>query len=669
MPRPERPVPPPGEGDEAPPLITLRAMLLGLVTIAGTFYYIIQIAQKQGSGTYVQSQYPMSAFMPFVLWLFVNAALALILPRLSLRRGEMLTIFCMTWVVAVTPMWINFWASLLSAPTYFADDENRWADILFGHLPWEVFVPPTSRVVDNLWNGLPEGMSVPWDGWVETVVEWLGATGAATVFGYCLLVVFRHQWQENEKLPYPLAQLPRDLTAGFEQKRRLPKLFRSRLFWIGFAVVVLPQIHNIVTYFVPGLPTFGLFWDYYRYWFDHGLVYGFIRVMPLILMVVYLCPVHILGSIVIFHVLATFKMGLIRRYGAPDIGFASTDMRLFLWTESHGALVFVGLWSIWIARRHLRGIWRQVLSGEGDQREVLSYRMALVGLVVSGLYVVGWAVSMGVSLPMAVGSFGLMVIAYFVTVKMVAASGIALSLPPAGLPEGGCLLPGAGRFDLRAGAAAGALQGFHQLCLSGPLHHSGVAGDRAPPADFLPETAAGVGGRGGAGELPGGIRRCPVGPARPGLHRGGSDLSVAQDHMGVQRPGPPHQQSHRAQPGQMGPVVGWFFGGGGPHPAAQPLPLAAPPSHRPDRADDAHGVVVLDQLPADPDHQGVASAFRGDQGLPGGQALLLWSGGGLRDRGGALHHRGHDLVSHLGPPGALVVIRAGLGQPGACSAG
>ena len=429
-PGPERPVPPPGEGDEAPPLITLRAMLLGLGTIAGTFYYIIQIAQKQGSGTYVQSQYPMSAFMPFVLWLFVNAALALILPRLSLRRGEMLTIFSMTWVVAVTPMWINFWASLLSAPTYFADDENRWADILFGHLPWEVFLPPTSRVVDNLWNGLPQGMAVPWDGWVETVVEWLGATGAATVFGYCLLVVFRHQWQENEKLPYPLAQLPRDLTAGFEQKRRLPKIFQSRLFWIGFAVVILPQIHNIVTYFVPGLPTFGLFWDYYRYWFDHGLVYGFIRVMPLILMVVYLCPVHILGSIVIFHVLATFKMGLIRRYGAPDIGFASTDMRLFLWTESHGALVFVGLWSIWIARRHLRGIWRQVLSGEGDQREVLSYRMALVGLVVSGLYVVGWAVSMGVSLPMAVGSFGLMVIAYFVTVKMVAASGIAYLYPP-----------------------------------------------------------------------------------------------------------------------------------------------------------------------------------------------------------------------------------------------
>ena len=430
VPRPERTLHPPEEGDATPPLITLRALLLGLVTIAGTFYYIIQIAQKQGSGTYVQSQYPMSAFMPFVLWLFVNAALALILPRLSLRRGEMLTIFSMTWVVAVTPMWINFWASLVSAPSYFADEENRWADILFGHLPWQVFVPPTSRVVDNLWNGLPQGMAVPWDGWVGTVVQWLGATGAATVFGYCLLVVFRHQWQENEKLPYPLAQLPRDLTAGFEQKRRLPQIFRSKLFWIGFAVVIVPQIHNIVTYFVPGLPTFGLFWNYYRYWFDHGLVYGFIRVMPLILMVVYLCPVHILGSIVIFHGLATFKMGLIRRYGAPDVGFASTDMRLFLWTESHGALVFVGLWSVWIARRHLLGIWRQVRSGEGDKGEVASYRMALVGLVASGLYVVGWAVSMGVSLPMAVGSFGLMVIAFFVTVKMVAASGIAYLYPP-----------------------------------------------------------------------------------------------------------------------------------------------------------------------------------------------------------------------------------------------
>ena len=405
-------------------------MILGLATIGATFYYIIQIAQKQGSGTYVQSQYPMSAFMPFVLWIFANAALALIWPRMSLRRGEMLTLFCMTWVVAVTPMWINFWASLLSAPTYFADAENQWAEILFGYLPWDVFVPPNSRVIDYLWQGMPEGMSVPWDGWVGTVAQWLGVTGAATVFGYCLLIVFRHQWQENEKLPYPMAQLPQDLTAGFEQQRRLPQIFHSRLFWLGFAVVFVPQLHNIATYFVPGLPTFGLFWQYYRYSFEHGLVYGFIRVMPLILMVVYLCPVHILGSIVIFHLLASFKQGLIRRYGGPDIGFGSTDSRLFLWTESHGALVFVGLWSIWIARGHLRQIWRQVRSGVGDRREVLCYRLALLGLLVSALYVVGWAVSIGVSLPMAVGSFTLMVLAYLVTVKLVAASGIAYLYPP-----------------------------------------------------------------------------------------------------------------------------------------------------------------------------------------------------------------------------------------------
>ena len=662
-PPPKQPFHPSGESDRTPPLITLRAIILGLLTIAATFYYIIQIAQKQGSGTYVQSQYPMSAFMPFVLWLFANTALALIWPRLSLRRGEMLTLFCMTWVVAVTPMWINFWASLLSAPTYFADAENQWAETLFGYLPWDVFVPPSSRVIDNLWQGLPEGMPVPWDGWVGTVAQWLGVTGAATAFGYCLLIVFRHQWQENEKLPYPLAQLPQDLTAGFEQQRRLPQIFRSKLFWLGFAVVFLPQLHNIGTYFIPGLPTFGLFWQYYRYSFEHGLVYGFIRVMPLILMVVYLCPVHILGSIVIFHVLATFKQGLIRRYGAPDIGFGSTDSRLFLWTESHGALVFVGLWSIWIARGHLRQIWRQVRSGAGDRREVLSYRLALLGMVVSALYVVGWAVSIGVSLSMAVGSFTLMVLAYLVTVKLVAASGIAYIYPPRVYLKGEAFflelvgsiyVPTRRLVPFKIFTSYAFLGHFTIPAWPAMAHLLRIFSLRRQPGWVTAAVLI---------SFPVGFVVAFMGAAGPSLSRGRSDLPVAENHLGVRRSGPPDQQPHCAQPGQVGSVGGRFSRGGCPHPVAKPLSLVTSPSHRPDCSADPHGLVVLDQLPLDLDHQGIAPAFRRGEDLPGRQAVLLRAGDRLRHWSGALNGGGHDMVSDRRPPCALVVKRSDFLDP------
>ena len=53
--------------EETAPLITLRALILGTLTIAAMFYYIIQVAERLGLGSYVHSQYPMAAFIPFVL--------------------------------------------------------------------------------------------------------------------------------------------------------------------------------------------------------------------------------------------------------------------------------------------------------------------------------------------------------------------------------------------------------------------------------------------------------------------------------------------------------------------------------------------------------------------------------------------------------------------------
>ena len=81
-----------------PPLITLRALILGVLTIFGVFYYLIcEVGHGSGSGSYVRSQFPMVAFMPFVLWIFINTALKRVWPRLALRRGELLTIFSMLW--------------------------------------------------------------------------------------------------------------------------------------------------------------------------------------------------------------------------------------------------------------------------------------------------------------------------------------------------------------------------------------------------------------------------------------------------------------------------------------------------------------------------------------------------------------------------------------------
>ena len=96
--------------------------------------------------------------------------------------------------------------------------------------------------------------------------------------------------------------------------------------------------------------------------------------------------------------------------------------------ESYGAMLFIGLWSIWLARGHLRQVWQQVRSGEGDRGEVARYRLAYVGLLISAIYVVSWAVGLGVSVPLALCVFVVMFLTYLVLIKLIAATGCAYLL-------------------------------------------------------------------------------------------------------------------------------------------------------------------------------------------------------------------------------------------------
>lgn len=417
------------------PQITARAIVLGALTIAANFYYIVNVGQRLGIGSYVHSQFPMATFMPFVLWLFLNTALRALWPRVALSRGEMLTLFSMLWVVGTIPQlgWMTYWTSIVGAPSYFATAENQWEELFFDYLPWHVFANASPRVVDPFWFGLSEGASIPWDGWIGAIGQWLGVSMAMVVFGFCLIALFHKQWVEAEKLTFPLAQMPLDLTQGFEGKR-WPELFCKPVFWIGFALVFLPILYNIATYFALGLPPIEFYWKFY----DLNLTPDFfltVRILPLIMAVTYLCPVDILGSMIFFHLLAALKIALMKRTGFSIGGFAvgaagqQPEAQNIIYMESYGALVFIGLWSIWLARRHLREVWHQVRSGQGEPRQVALYRLALAGLILSALSVIGWGVQLGMSLPVAIGGFLLMTLTYFVVAKLVAATGFAYLLP------------------------------------------------------------------------------------------------------------------------------------------------------------------------------------------------------------------------------------------------
>ena len=413
------------------PIITVKAMVLGVATVAATFLYLIHIGQGYRVGSYVHSLFPMAVFMPFVIWLFLNLLLRVIAPSAALGQGELLTIFCMLWIVGTLPQlgWMTYWTSIMAAPSYFASAENNWSEAFFDVLPWHVFAETSSHVIEPFWFGLPEGMAIPWGAWIPAIAHWLGVSVAMVMFGYCLFALFHKHWSEGEKLAFPIAQLPLDLTRGFGTSERIPSIFRSGRLWIGFSIVFIPILYNIATYFSPGMLPLQIYWEAYRIEFSNDFTFT-VRILPLILGITYLCPVDILGSLVIFHLIAKVKMWVMTRLGVM-VGSEGQPLPIseILYLESYGALVFVGLWSIWLARSHLRWVGRLVWRGEGPERQTRVYRIVVAGLLLSAAYIIAWCVGLGMSVPLATGSLLLMTLSYFVTAKLLAATGFAYLLP------------------------------------------------------------------------------------------------------------------------------------------------------------------------------------------------------------------------------------------------
>ena len=413
--------------EDAQPHITLRGFVLGLLSIAATFYFIKRVSV---SGHFSMSQFPMAVFIPFVLWLFLNILLKLIVPALALRKGELLTILIMLWVVGAVPAWLGYWVLILASPTYYASAENGYVEAFFDYLPWHVFPIAKESVIDPFFLGLPEGAPIPWEAWTTPVLQWLGVSMAMVIFGLCVTVLFQRQWEQNEKLTFPLAQVPLDLLRE-RTNRILPALFYSNLFWIGFAVSILPILYNIITFFTPGLIELDFLTRYTRVRFGESASIK-LRYMPIVMTFTYLCPVDILGSLVLFHLLGTLKVGMINQFGfsVGETGQQIVSERISF-MESYGALMFIAVWAIWVARRHLRTTWRMArgLGDSGDKKMAGIYRLAWAGLILSALYVVGWGTNLGMSPILAATTFLLMSLTFFATSKLIAATGFAYLMP------------------------------------------------------------------------------------------------------------------------------------------------------------------------------------------------------------------------------------------------
>ena len=410
--------------------ITVRAVMLGILTIALMTIYITHFAWNM-----IKNYMPVSALIPFVAWVGINAILKLAAPKRALSRTEMLTIFFMVWLVGNLPTtgWAGYLLGNISAPVHLASPENRVGDVIAPLLPDWLFMQKSPVVIGQLYGGLEPNTAIPWQPWIRPLFWWTAACLAVVMAGFFCSVLFFKQWHEKERLTFPMATFPTEMLRE-EPGYRLPVVFHAPLFWVGFGFSTFVICWNIAGYFVHTLPHIPIFDLARQMAINIGYHYPnyFLRMQPLIMGLAYLCPLDLLFSFWFYNALNILKEGLMNQTGVTVglQGQQATPAEI-LGFESHGALVFLVAWSLWVSRNHLKNTLECALTNNraADDGTPVTYRTAWLGLAASVIFLAGWCLAAGMELWATIVQLILMFIALFGVAKYAAATGFTFLSP------------------------------------------------------------------------------------------------------------------------------------------------------------------------------------------------------------------------------------------------
>ena len=314
---------------------------------------------------------------------------------------------------------------------YRATAENLVMETFSDTIPdWLVAYDPKGPPRQRIAKDYSEGNAfVVWPLWLGPLLSWSGLLALVYVCFFCIAVILRRQWQDNEKLVFPLTTLPLTL---IDSKQSRP-FFRDRLMWAGFAVpTVLYLVNGLHANFppVPGLTTRIVINDYLttRPW--NAIQYTPINLSVEAIGFFYFLSGDLLLSLWVFYVYGRiFDMVLVQ------MGFQSPTMNahnpsVFSGYQSMGAHFVLFIYLVYVAWPHLSRVARTLFKpdrdlDDGPEQEVIPYRWAVWGLVLSFLGSLAWLRTTGLDWGFATVQMGMYIfLICFILGRLVSEAGI-----------------------------------------------------------------------------------------------------------------------------------------------------------------------------------------------------------------------------------------------------
>ena len=404
----------------------VRVLGVGLLLVLVINTSDTYITNAVGSSLLSLEHFPIILMMLYLPLIFLFNPLLRRLGGRGLSREELVAVMVIGLVGSSIPSLIRDVMRYITSPFYFASAENQWPDYVLPYLPrWAIVGAdsPDAYAARMFYEGLRPGESIVWAAWVVPLFWWSAFIGVILFATVAIAVVLRRQWDEYERLPFPMPEVVASLARGAEPVaggRALPRLLRNPLFLTGAAIPFAVIAWNGVQYFYPTWPVLGLM-DYGRVGISRDFPDLYYKFDFYVIGFAYFTSTEILLSIWVFHILAILQIGISQRLGVAINADAGQSY------QTMGALAFFVLWGLWMARRHLAQVFRKAFGYApevDDSQELLSYRVAGWGLVFAFLFLMGWLRAAGMEYYQAALFLLSSLIVYLGLAKVIAMSGL-----------------------------------------------------------------------------------------------------------------------------------------------------------------------------------------------------------------------------------------------------
>lgn len=392
--------------------VTPLAVIIGLLLIPLNNWWITVVEVRW----YMMDGTCLPLFITPIFILFVLCVLNMLIRRLTrwgLQTGELLTIYIMV-VMAATLAGHDLIQNLfgvLGHPYGMANESNQYEKLFWKYLPPDCFVSDKLALKGFFAGGVNPFVYSIIRFWIAPLAIWGSLILVLIGMMLAMNVLVRKQWTENEKLVFPLVQLPVAMTS--EDSGR--KFYANKLMWIGFGIAFLIGLINGLHQLYPSMPYLpGVkAWDLGQYFVDRpwnavNRLRAFQMTMyPFTIGLVYFIPLDLSFSCWFFYVArkAWQVIGAAMGWdGAGTSGFPFWD------AQSSGAWLALSIVIVTAAMPHLRSVWRLAFRDEGDEearRDAGLYRKSFLVLGFGSLFLIGLSLWMGMKLYYAIVFFAL----------------------------------------------------------------------------------------------------------------------------------------------------------------------------------------------------------------------------------------------------------------------